>query len=150
MILDRQVVALCYVLERKKGPELQYTFCTHIIKSILFYSHYNQSELQAATGGQQGFQNYWAGDISEVTVSANIDSDRSNSQSLRIMGNCCKGPVYPQVNNARIETSVKVKREFPKPCSQKQWIVRDESSGYGKYSGIESLFDTIDCILYVS
>ena len=65
------------------------------------------------------------------------------------MGNCCKGPVYPQVPNARIESSLKVKREFPKPCSQKKWIVRDDSSAFGKYRGLDELFDNIDCILHV-
>ena len=66
------------------------------------------------------------------------------------MGNCCKGPVYPQVPNARIEFSLKVKREFPKPCSQKKWVVRDDSASYVKYRGLEALLDNIDCILHVS
>ena len=66
------------------------------------------------------------------------------------MGNCCKGPVYPQVPNARIESSLRVKAEFPKPCSQKKWVVRDDSSVYGKYRGLEALLDNIDCILHVT
>merc|ERR1711988_1939245 len=75
-------------------------------------------------------------------------SDLDLISYFKVMGNCCKGPVYPQVPNARIESSLKVRREFPKPCSQKKWIVRDDSSAFGKYRGLDQLFDNIDCILH--